>query len=98
MKYGVVVRLLLLPGHVAEAKLNLKYLYEKYGDRIYLSLMSQYTPMPGMSAPLDRRVTASEYGELIDYADSLGVKNAFIQERESAESVFIPDFDGTGVV
>lgn len=93
IKSGVVVRILLLPGLVAEAKLNLKYLYDTYGDSIYISLMSQYTPMDGMPRPLDRRVTRAEYRELVDYAVSLGVKNAFVQERESAAESFIPDFE-----
>lgn len=93
MQKGVIVRILLLPGHVAEAKLNLKYLYETYGDKIYVSLMSQYTPSPDMPAPLNRRVTVAEYDELVSYAERLGVKNAFIQEREAASESYIPDFD-----
>ena len=93
MKSGVIVRLLLLPGMVADAKLNLKYLYNKYGDRIYISLMSQYTPSDDLIRPLDRRVTQSEYNELVDYATRLGVTNAFIQDRNSAEDAYIPDFD-----
>lgn len=94
---GVVVRVLLLPAHVAEAKLILKYLYNRYGDDIYISIMSQYTPTEGLPSPLDRRVTASEYSELCDYACDLGIKNAFVQERESADSLFTPKFDLTGV-
>ncbi len=97
MKSGVIVRILLLPAHVAEAKLILKYLYDTYGDAIYISLMSQYTPMDGMQPPLNRRVTRAEYGELCDYASKLGVKNAFIQERESVGQSFIPKFDNTGI-
>lgn len=97
MESGVIVRLLLLPGHLAEAKLNLKYLYATYGDSIYLSLMSQYTPSPDLPAPLNRRVTRAEYNELLDYALRLGVKNAFTQERESASMDFTPAFDNTGV-
>ena len=97
MKRGVIVRILLLPAHVAEAKLNLKYLYEKYADKIYISLMSQYTPSEALPPPLNRRVTRAEYGELVDYAVRLGVKNAFIQSFESAEKSFIPEFDNTGV-
>lgn len=97
MRSGVIVRVLLLPGHVAEAKLCVKYLYETYGDDIYISLMSQYTPMPGMPAPLDRRVTEAEYGELVDYALKKGVRNAFIQDGTSAAESFIPPFDSTGV-
>ena len=97
MKRGVITRILLLPGHVAEAKLSVKYLYSIYGDNIYVSLMNQYTPMPNMQAPLNRRVTADEYDELVNYAIKLGVTNCFIQEGGTAEESFIPDFDNTGV-
>ena len=95
MTRGVIVRILLLPSHLAEAKLNLKYLYETYGDKIYISLMSQYTPFGNMPKPLDRRVTVAEYDELVSYAERLGVENAYIQERESASESFIPPFDVT---
>ncbi len=97
MKRGVIVRVLLLPSHLAEAKLNVKYLYETYKDKIYISLMSQYTPPVGIPHPLNRRVTRAEYDELVDYALKLGVRNAFIQERESASESFIPPFDLTGL-
>lgn len=97
MRRGVIVRLLLLPGHLAEAKLNLKHLYSTYGDSIYISLMSQYTPSPDLPPPLNRRVTASEYRELVDYAERLGVKNAFIQDASSASECYIPAFDNTGI-
>ena len=94
MQKGVIVRLLLLPGSVAEAKLNLSRLHRAFGDDIYISLMSQYTPLSDMPAPLNRRVTHGEYEELVDYAVSLGVKNAFVQDYSSAEESFIPDFLG----
>lgn len=97
MKRGVIVRLLLLPGHLAEAKLSLKYLYSTYGDSIYISLMNQYTPMPGMTGALARRVTHAEYEELVEYAERLGVTNAFTQEWGTATESFIPQFDLTGV-
>ncbi len=97
MKRGVIVRILLLPGHLAEAKLNLKHLYSTYGDSIYISLMNQYTPMSGMTGSLARRVTHAEYDELVEYADRLGIKNAFTQEWGTATESFIPPFDLTGV-
>lgn len=93
MKRGVIVRILLLPGHVAEAKLNVKYLYERYSDGIYMSLMSQYTPMPNMPKPLDRRVTLAEYRELCEYASQLGITRAFVQAADSASSEYIPPFN-----
>ena len=92
IKRGVVVRLLLLPGHLAECKLNLKYLFDTYGDSIFVSLMSQYTPIGDIKAPLNRTVTKEEYSELVDYALRLGIKNAFIQEGSSASESFIPSF------
>ena len=97
LKSGVVVRILLLPGHLAEAKLSLKYLLDTYGDNIYISLMNQYTPMPDMEAPLNRKVTHAEYNKLLAYAEKLGLKNGFYQDFGTAEESFIPDFDGTGL-
>ena len=97
MTRGVIVRILLLPGHVAEAKLSLKYLMDTYGDRIYVSLMNQYTPMQGMNPPLDRKVTREEYYQLTDYAERLGLVNGFTQEFGTAEESFILPFDGSGV-
>ncbi|MBQ8584331.1 MAG: radical SAM protein [Clostridia bacterium] len=92
IRRGTVVRILLLPGHVAEAKLSLKYLYEAYGNEIFVSLMSQYTPIGKMPPPLDRRVTREEYRQLTDYAARLGVENCFIQDISSSSEAFIPDF------
>jgi putative pyruvate formate lyase activating enzyme len=97
MKRGVIVRILLLPGKVAEAKLTLKYLMDTYGDKIYISLMNQYTPMEGMKPPLNRRVTRDEYAQLTDYAERLGLKNGFTQEFGTASESFIPPFDNTGL-
>ena len=99
MKKGVIVRQLLLPGHVKDAKNVLKYLYETYGDRIYISMMNQYAPMPAMKddPQLSRKVTDREYERLIDYAILLGLKNGFMQEGETAKESLIPEFDGEGV-
>ena len=97
IKSGVVVRILLLPGHLAEAKLSCSYLLDEYGDDIYISLMSQYTPMPDMPEPLNRKVTKREYDQLCDYAVRKGLKNGFIQEGDTAKESFIPEFDFYGV-
>jgi putative pyruvate formate lyase activating enzyme len=92
MQSGVIVRILLLPSHVAEAKLSLKHIYDTYGNNVYVSLMNQYTPMKGMTSPLDRTVTNAEYSELVRYAERIGVVNAFIQEGGTQKESFIPDF------
>ncbi len=100
IKSGVIVRQLLLPGHVKDAKAILDYLYGTYGDDIYISLMSQYTPMPHIAdkyPELNRRVTKREYDTYLGYALDLGVTNAFIQDRKVAKESFIPDFNGEGI-
>lgn len=103
IKKGVIVRHLVLPSHTKDSFEVIKYLYETYGDKIYISLMSQYTPMENSSGTfekypeLKRKLTKREYERVIDYALSLGVSNAFIQEGEVAKESFIPDFDGEGV-
>ena len=98
---GVVVRHLLLPGMLIQAKLILRYLFETYGDQIYISLMSQYTPdhelLKEHFPEIDRKVTPHEYHSLIEYAAKLGVTRGFMQEGESADESFIPPFDNEGV-
>ena len=99
MQKGVIVRQLLLPGFLEDAKQVTKYLYETYGDSIYLSLMSQFTPLSHVEKypELNRKVTQKEYDDFVDYAIELGVENGFIQEEDVAEESFIPAFDCEGV-
>lgn len=100
MQSGVIVRHLLLPGHVRNARAVVKYVYETYGNQLYLSLMNQYTPLPQVKKEfpeLDRRVTEREYQRLISYALELGIENAFIQDGKTAEESFIPMFDYEGI-
>ena len=105
MQKGLIVRHLLLPGHKKNAKAVLEYIYHKYENQVYISLMNQYTPLEkniflmkekGFDN-LCRKVTKREYEDVINFALELGISNAFIQEGETAEESFIPDFDGEGV-
>ncbi|NBJ91228.1 radical SAM protein [Parablautia muri] len=98
MQKGIIVRHLILPGHKKNAKAVVKYLYETYKDRIYLSLMNQYTPFAKVMEDSDhkelcRKVTKREYEAVVAYAIDLGVKNAFIQEGDTARESFVPQFD-----
>lgn len=99
MKKGVIVRHLVLPGQIKAAKEIIKYLYERYGDKIYISIMSQYTPCSDLSRypEINRKITPAEYDEVVDFAVDLGLENGFIQEGEAASESFIPPFDLTGV-
>ena len=95
---GVIVRQLLLPGHVNDAKAVLKYLYDTYHDHVYISMMSQFTPIALKDYPeINRTVTRREYERLVDYAIKIGITNAFIQEGDVAKDSFIPAFDCEGV-
>ena len=96
---GMVVRHLLLPGALDDAKRIVAYLYDTYGDNIYISLMSQYTPGDAVKDHplLRRRVRRKEYDALVDEAIRIGVENAFIQEGSAADESFIPVFDYEGV-
>ncbi len=97
---SVIVRVLLLPGHVSEAKEIVRYVHETYAaveasGQLKLSLMNQYTPMGKFPQhrELERTVTPEEFEELLDFADSIGCDDYFWQEGGAAEESFIPDFD-----
>ena len=94
LKRGLVVRVLLLLGLVEDAKKIIKYLYDKYQDHIYISIMNQYTPIDKyIYEELNRKVLDSEYEELVNYACDLGITNAFIQEGDTCLESFIPNFN-----
>lgn len=96
LQKGVLVRHMLLPGNVRDSKRVVNYLWDTYGNQIYMSLMCQYTPIESILTEypeLNRCVTEEEYNELIDYAVDLGIEQAYTQEMESATESFIPDFE-----
>lgn len=99
MKKGVIVRHLMLPGHVKDSKSVLKYLHETYGNNIYISIMSQYTPLVDKDKykEIARKLYPAEYKRLVDYAIDIGIVNGFIQEGDVADESFIPEFDCEGV-
>ena len=94
IKRGLVVRVLILPGHVEDAKNIIKYLYKTYKDEIFISIMNQYTPVNKCKFDnLNRKVSDDEYDAVVNYAIDLGVTNAFVQEGEAASESFIPEFN-----
>lgn len=95
MENGVIVRHLVLPSCTADSKAVIKYLYETYGNTIFISIMNQFTPLEILEnyPELNRKITDEEYREVVDFAMSLGVEKAFIQDGETQSESFIPDFD-----
>lgn len=100
LEKGVIVRHLVLPGHIEESFQVLRVLHERYGNKIRLSIMNQYTPLRGdlVRYGLSGKVSNEEYESVLDYADYLGIEDYFWQEGGAATESFIPTFDGTGVI
>lgn len=93
IKKGVIVRHLMLPGNESDSKMIIKYLYSKYKDNIFISIMNQYTPLKILEyEELNSIVCDSDYDSVIDYAYNLGVRNAFVQDGSTQSGGFIPDF------
>ena len=96
---GVIIRHLMLPGLLFDSKKVIDLIYNRYGDKIYISLMNQYVPMfkacdyPEINKPLNPK----HYDSLINYAVELGVTNGFIQDEGANTSDFIPNFNLEGV-
>ncbi|WP_165045556.1 radical SAM protein [Adlercreutzia sp. ZJ138] len=109
---GVVVRHLMLPQAYDNSAKVVRLVHERYGSRVLLSLMNQYTPVLAQAAAagdthatsvlkrcpeLAERVPDADYERLLDYADTLGIEDYFWQEGDAAKDSFIPPFDCTGV-
>ena len=92
VKSGVIVRHLILPGFVDNSLKVLDWLGENFAPgEILVSLMRQYTPMPGLPAPLDRKITEEEYDAVLSWM-YLNDLEGFTQEEDAADTQFIPDF------
>ncbi len=98
IKKGTIVRHLILPGMIADSKKIIYYLHATYHDKIYLSIMNQYTPNKYVEFDeLKTTISEEDYNEVIDYAVSLGINNAFCQIGETASDSFIPEFNCEGI-
>lgn len=94
MKKGVIVRHLILPERTKKSMRAIEYLHERYGEKIYISLMNQYTPFGDVARAkgLERPLTKREYEKVVNYAIDLGITKAYIQEGTTASESFIPTF------
>ena len=96
MQSGMIIRHLMLPGLLGDTRQVLSKIAERYGDRVLVSLMRQYTPFDMQAYPeLDRKITDEEYAEAVEWFELVGL-NGFLQDEESMSESFIPSFQGEG--
>ena len=89
---GTVIRHLILPGKVENSLRVLDWIGENFKPgQVLVSLMRQYTPMPGMTPPLDRKITEEEYQSVLSWM-YLNDLEGFTQEDAAADTAYIPDF------
>ena len=95
---GVIVRHLCLPTLTDDSKRVLKFLHRTFGNDIYISIMSQYTPTDFCPcSELQTRFDRADYEEILEYCADIGIEQGFTQDEGCAEESFIPSFDLTGV-
>lgn len=99
MQRGLIIRHLILPGRVEQSKQVLDWIRNNLPADIRISLMAQYIPAGTAkdTPPLNRRITQDEYDEVADYMLDLGFEEGYVQELSSADEVYVPPFDLTGV-
>lgn len=89
MKQGVIIRHLVLPNHVKNSLAVLDCIKANFPNR-KVSIMSQFTPN-GKSS-LNRKITPLEYKAVLNHMEKLGLENGFVQDFESANDCFVPNF------
>lgn len=96
MERGVIVRHLMLPGCLGETIKIIDHISRNYGDDVYFSLMSQYTPLRHIEEykNLNRRIKSSHYEFAVNRCMENGMNNVYIQDGEAADESFIPEFSG----
>lgn len=99
IKKGLIIRHLILPGMAAESLKVLDWIKGNLPSTVTISLMSQYTPYYKASGhpEIGRRITRREYERVVEHFFKLGFENGYVQERESAEEDYIPEFNLEGV-
>ena len=98
LRRGVVIRHLLLPGALDNAKAVMDWVSKTFRPgQVLFSLMAQYTPQPGAEGSLARRVRGGEYRAAAAYMENLGITDGYCQDLSSAREEYTPAFDLQGV-
>lgn len=95
IKKGVIIRHLILPNNVLNSKLVLKWIRDNLGSDVYVSIMAQYFPTHKAldDKTLNRKITKEELDSVLEYAESIGLKNGYVQELGSHEEEYVPKFN-----
>lgn len=99
LKRGLIVRHLVLPWQWRDSCRCIDWLYETFGDDVYLSVMNQYMPLfkACRHPEINRRLTTLEYQKVLRHVRELGMNRVFRQVGTTSLAKFIPHFDGSGV-
>ena len=98
MQSGVIISHLVMPGQLENTRSVIDYVSAHFArGTVLFSLMSQYTPQPGATGALARRLTHAEYRAAAEYLQSCGITDGFCQELSSAKEEYTPDFDLGGI-
>lgn len=98
LRRGVLIRHLLLPGALENAKAVMDWVAGTFRPgQVLFSLMAQYTPQPGAEGVLARRVSGAEYRAALAYLENVGIRDGYCQEIGSAQAAYTPVFDLQGI-
>jgi putative pyruvate formate lyase activating enzyme len=99
IKKGVIIRHMMLPGLLFDSKKIIDFIYNTFGDSVYVSIMNQYTPIHKASLfnEINKPLNPKHYDSLVDYALSIGIKNGFIQDSGTSSEAYVPSFNMEGV-
>ncbi|MDD6763176.1 MAG: radical SAM protein [Clostridiales bacterium] len=97
MRRGMIIRHLMLPGRLSDTVHIINYIHKHFGDKVYFSLMNQYTPVRHIEGieRLNGRLDVRAYRAAVDLCRRLGMERVFVQDGEAASESFIPEFTGT---
>lgn len=96
MRRGMIIRHLMLPGLLSDTVKIINYINKRFGENVWFSLMSQYTPVRQIEdiPSLNERLERKKYNAAVSLCERLGMENVFLQEGEAASESFIPIFYG----
>ena len=98
MQKGLLVRHLVLPGHLDNTLRVIEWVAQSFPKNdVLFSLMSQYVPMGKAAPPLDRRLTEEEYAGAVSWMELCGLTNGFTQDFSAATAEYLPEFDLGGL-